>query len=78
LAKWTLDEQVAIATRLEVVKWLNPETQELELMVRIVAYTGDGTVQVVYKSHDLMQLIEALMSLVQFLIEQGLDEEGGA
>jgi hypothetical protein len=77
LAKWTLEEQVAIATRLEVVKWLNPETQELELMVRIVAYTGDGTVQIVYKSHDLMQLIEDLMSLVKFLIDEGLDEDEG-
>jgi hypothetical protein len=70
-----LDEQVAIATRLEIEKWFNPATEVTELVVRIIIHTGEGVTESVYRPHDLMELIGDLMKVVEYLMKQGLDED---
>jgi hypothetical protein len=77
LAKWDLAEPIAIATTLEVSTWTNPETGRTELVVNFIIHTTEGVNQATYRATDLNDLIGDLITVLKYLIEQGLDEQEG-
>ena len=73
----TSDEQVAIATRLEITTWLNPATEVEELVVKIIIHTGSGVTETVYRPNDLYVLVNDLMTVIKFLLDLPLDDDEG-
>lgn len=53
---------------------MNPATDRVEIVVRIIIYTGEGAHQVVYRAQDYNVLIADLMEVLKYLVEHGLDE----